>query len=519
MRKLKEIARLRHEAGRSYSEIAAAAGVARSTVQMALVRLAKAGLGWPWPEDVDEAALEASLYARPGQSEAWRATKAAEAKLPDFGKMRSELGRKGVTRRLLWQEYRSAHPEGLEYSQYCELYRRWAGTQDVVMRFEHAPGDKLFVDYAGLTVAITDRRTGATQPAQIFVATLGHSGYTYVEAATSQQAQQWLASHVRAFEFFGGVPQAVVLDNLKSGVIRAHRYDPDLNPAYQDLAAHYALAVLPARVMSPRDKATVENAVLVVERWILAPLRDRVFFSVGELNEAIAPLRRSLNEAPFQKREDSRAVVFERHERQSLRALPERPYQYGRWTKAKVHLDYHLEHDRRYYSVPHGLVGKTVDVRASDAALEIYYRGQRVAAHLRGTYKGQFTTDEAHRPPAHRHVIELNHERLLRQASAIGEATAAVIRAQAHRRVHRDQTLHSSMGILRLAKDHGAAALEAAGALAVRLESYSYRSIVNLLKHPPAGPGLPPAAAIHHANVRGAQYFAHSASSGDDGRC
>jgi transposase len=507
MRKLKEIARLRFEAKRSYNEIAAAAGVARSTVQLAVARMQANGLAWPWPESEDEASVEARLYGRAFTGDAWRATKAGAAPLPDFAAMRAELARKGVTRRLLWREYREREPQGLEYSQFCELYRRWSKTQDVVMRFEHAPGDKLFVDYAGQTIGITDRQTGVVSPAQVFVAALGHSAYTYAEAVATQQVGDWIASHVRTFEQLGGVPQAIVLDNLKAGVTRAHRYEPDVNPSYQDFAAHYGVAVLPARVMSPRDKATVESAVLVVERWVLAPLRDQVFFSIAEANAAIAPLLANLNRAPFQKREASRETIFCEHERATLRALPERPYQYGRWSKAKVHLDYHLEHERRYYSVPYALVGKTVDVRASDVAIEVYYRGERVAAHLRGLRKGQFTTDAAHRPEGHRRAIELNHERLLREAEAIGEATASVIRAQAHRRVHRDQTLRSSLGIVRLARDHGAARLEAACAQAVALQSFSYRSIVNLLASPPRA--IAPAAdpPIEHANVRGARYF------------
>lgn len=509
MRKLKEIARLKFEARRSYSEIAAAAGVSRSTVQLALSRMAAAGLSWPWPEGQDEADIEAQLYGRAFTGQAWQATCSGAAPLPDFAAMRTELARKGVTRRLLWREYREREPQGLEYSQFCELYRRWSKTQDVVMRFEHAPGDKLFVDYAGLTIPITDRHTGEVTPAQLFVAALGHSCYTYVEAAATQQAPDWIASHVRALEFFGGVPQAIVIDNLKSGVTRANRYEPDLNPSYQDFAAYYGVAILPTRVMSPRDKATVENAVLVAERWVLAPLRDRVFFSVAEANAAIAPLREALNRAPFQKREDSRQTIFQAYERATLRALPQWPYQYGRWSKAKVHLDYHIEHERRYYSVPHALVGKTVEVRASELAIEIYYRGKRVAAHLRGQRKGQFSTEDTHRPEGHRHAIELNHERRLRQAEAIGEATAAVIRAQAHRRVHRDQTLRSSMGILRLARDHGAAQLEAACTLAVTLKTFSYRSIVNLLKSPPRQ-STPASVPIEHGNVRGAAYFAQA---------
>lgn len=511
MRKLKEIARLKFEAKRSLNEISAAAGVARSTVQLAIARMQASGLGWPWPEGEDEARIEAKLYGRAFTGAAWQAAKTGSAPLPEFAAMRTELARKGVTRRLLWREYREREPQGLEYSQYCELYRRWSKTQDLVLRFEHAAGDKLFIDYAGLTIGITDRHSGRIEPAQMFVAALGHSAYTYAEAVATQQAPDWIASHVRTLEFLGGVPQALVIDNLRSGVTRAHRYDPDLNPAYQDFAAHYGVAILPARVMTPRDKATVENAVLVVERWIMAPLRDRVFFSVAEVNAAIRPLLDALNAAPFQKREDSRELVFRSHEQATLKPLPDRPYQYGRWGKAKVHLDYHVEHDRRYYSVPHALVGKTLDLRVSDVAIEIYYRGERVAAHLRGTRKGQFTTEAAHRPQAHRHAIELNHERLLRQAEAIGEATAAVIREQAHRRVHRDQTLRTSIGILRLARDHGTAELERACARAMELKSFSYRSIVNLLRSPPraAEPALEP---IMHPNVRGADYYADSAS-------
>jgi transposase len=376
-----------------------------------------------------------------------------------------------------------------------------------VMRFNHIAGDKLFVDYSGLTIAITDPKTGERSPAQVFVAALGHSAYTFAEASLSQQVPDWLASHVRSFEFIEGVPAAVVIDNLRSGVSRACRYDPDLNPAYQDLAAHYEVAILPARVMTPRDKATVEAAVQVVERQVLAPLRDRTFFSVAEANAAMRPLVAALNDRPFQKREDSRRIVFERTERAALRPLPERRYQYGRWGKAKVHLDYHIEHDRRFYSVPHGLVGKTLDVRVSDVAIEAYDRGVRVAAHLRGRYKGQFSTIEEHRPASHRHIAQLTHEHLLRQAAAIGESTVAVIRAQAGHRKHRDQTLRASMGILRLAKDHGAAELEAGCARAIAIGSFSYRSIVNLLRHPPR-PIEPVPEPIQHANVRGPAYYA-----------
>ena len=500
MRKIKEIARLRFAAGRTYTEIASAVGVARSTVQTTVSRLASAGLGWPWPRDLDEREVEARVYpVKPGP-------KQAALRLPDFAAMRGELSRKGVTRRQLWLEYRERETGGLEYSQFCTLYRQWRKHQDVVLRFEHTPGDKLFVDYAGLTMPVIDATSGEERVAQIFVAALGHSGYTYTEATWSQGAADWLASHVRTFEFIGGVPAAVVPDNLKSGVSRAHRYAPDINPAYQDLAVHYGVSVLPARVATPRDKARVESAVQVVERWILAPLRDRQFFSLAALNAAIRPLLAALNARAFQKREDSRQIVFETVERAALRPLPRLGYEYATWKKAKVHLDYHVELERRYYSVPHALVGKTVDLRIAARTVEVFHHGQRVAAHLKGTYKSQFTTEPAHRPPAHHAMIELNHERLLRRAEAIGEATAAVIRAQADRRKHRDETLRSSLGILRLAHDFSPEQLEVACQRALELKSVSYRAVVTLLKSaPPSTP--PPLTKVVHDNVRGAAYF------------
>lgn len=503
MRKLREIARLKFEAGRTLQEIAAAAGVARSTVQLTLQRMAAAGLTWPWPADLDEAAIDARLFAQPPRTPG--------TPMPDFAALRSELGRKGVTRRLLWQEYRERHPEGLAYSQFCELYRRWQQTQDLVLRQEISPGDKLFVDYAGMTMPVIDRLTGEIHAAQIFVATLGHSGYTYVEATATQSIPDWLGSHRRALEYFGGVPAAVVPDNLKSGVTRAHRYDPDINPSYQDLATHYGFAVLPARVATPRDKAAVESAVLVVERQVLAPLRDRECFSLAELNDAMRPLREALNARPFQKREDSRRIVFDSFERAALRPLPEHPYEHAVWRKAKVHLDYHVESERRYYSVPHTLVGKTVELRITERTVEILYRGQRVAAHLRGVRKGQFTTDHAHRPVGHQAVIELSHERLLQRAEAIGESTAAVIRGQVERRKHRDETLRASLGILRLAKDFSPDELETACRRALWHKTLSYSAILALLKAPaPQAPlPLPP---ITHDNLRGPGYYAEPTS-------
>lgn len=497
VRKIREVLRLRFEAGLSERQIAASLSVARSTVQECLRRVREAGLSWPLADALDDGALEARLYpVEPALP---------DFPLPDFAHIHAELARKGVTRRLLWQEYRTAHPDGCEYSAFCDHYRAWAAVQDAVLRRTHAAGDKLFVDYAGQTAKVVDSATGEILPAQIFVAVLGHSSYTYAEATWTQTAADWIGAHVRAFGFFGGSPAAIVPDNLKSGVTKPDRYDPDLNPAYQEFSRHYGLAILPARVRKPRDKASVESGVLLVERWILARLRDATFFSLAALNDAIRALVDELNQKPFQKREGSRASVFAA-EKIALRALPQAGYEYATWKKAKVHLDYHVEIERRYYSVPHALIGKSVDVRLTATGVEIFHRGQRVAVHLRSGVRGSFTTIAEHRPPRHQAVVELSHERLLRDAERVGPCTAAVIRQQMHGRVHPEQTLRRSLGILRLAKDFDPPRLEAACARALALGSTSYRTLRALIQAPVQSE-LPGLSIPAHDNLRGPSYY------------
>ena len=497
VRKIREVLRLRFEAELSERQIAASLSVARSTVQECLRRVREAGLSWPLADALDDGALEARLYpVEPA---------APDFPLPDFAHIHAELARKGVTRRLLWQEYRTAHPDGCEYSAFCDHYRAWAAVQDAVLRRTHAAGDKLFVDYAGQTAKVVDPATGEILPAQIFVAVLGHSSYTYAEATWTQTAADWIGAHVRAFGFFGGSPAAIVPDNLKPGVTKPDRYDPDINPAYQEFSRHYGLAILPARVRKPRDKASVESGVLLVERWILARLRDATFFSLAALNEAIRVLIAELNAKPFQKREGSRASVFAA-EKIALRALPQADYEYATWKKAKVHIDYHVEIERRYYSVPHALIGKTVDVRLTASGVEIFQRGQRVAVHLRSGIRGSFTTIPEHRPPRHQAVVELSHERLLRDAERIGPCTAAVIRQQVHGRVHPEQTLRRSLGILRLAKDFDPSRLEAACTRALALGSTSYRTLRALIQAPVQSE-LPGLSIPAHDNLRGPSYY------------
>ncbi|MDN5939296.1 MAG: IS21 family transposase [Salinisphaera sp.] len=497
MRKIREVLRLKAE-GVSDRQIAAAIGCARSTIQECMRRCHEAGVVWPLPAELDEATLYTRLYCRQ--------VPLSRTPAPDFATLHAELKRPGVTRMLLWQEYKTAQPDGWQYSEFCEQYRRWLGRQDAVLRQTHVPGEKLFVDYAGQTVPVTDRKTGLVRHAQIFVAVFGASNYTYAEATWTQALEDWLGSHVRALIAFGGVPAAIVPDNLKSGVTKPSRYEPELNPSYQDLAEHYGVAVLPARVRKPRDKAKVEGGVLIVERTILARLRNMTFFSLAELNHAIAALLTELNTRPFQQREGSRQSLFDAEERPALRPLPAHPYEFAIWKKAKVHLDYHVQVERAFYSVPYVLIGKAVDVRMTAHTVEIFHRHQLVATHRRNAERGRFATVAEHRPERHRAVIELSHEKLMQRAVAIGPATVEVLTQQVHHRRHPEEALRASLGILRLAKDFSPQALEAAAERAIQIGAFSYRALRTLIATPPTEPP-PPTPPLINPNVRGGDYF------------
>lgn len=497
MRKIREVLRLKAD-GFSDRQIAASIGSARSTVQECVRRCKAAGVSWPLPPELDEVALHAQLYRR--------SVPLPSRPAPDFAVLHGELKRPGVTRLLLWQEYKTQEPDGWQYSVFCDQYRRWLSRQELVLRQDHIPGNKLFVDYAGHTVPLTDPTTGTVREAQIFVAVLGSSNYTYAEATLTQQLPDWLGAHVRALQFFGGAPRAVVPDNLKSAITKARRYEPDTNPAYQEFAEHYGVAILPARVRRPRDKAKVETGVQVVERWILARLRNRKFFSLGEMNEAIAVLIEYLNTRPFKKMPGSRRTRFIEIEQSSLQPLPARHYEFGEWHPRKVHPDYHIELARAYYSVPYRLIGERVEARLTAQAVEIFHRGQLVAAHARATERSQRRTRRAHRPERHLAQIDNTLARLLARALAVGPATHAVIERQALHRKHPEETLRSAQGILRLARDYSSADLERACERALTLKAYSYRAVRALIDLPVSA-NAPVALDLPHENLRGPDYF------------
>ena len=507
MRKIREILRLRHESGLSARDIARSCSVGRTTVSEYLSRAAAAGLGWPLPPWLDDSRLEQLLFPPPPPPDLIRP-------LPDWVDLHLELRKKGVTLALLWEEYKAVHPEGYQYSQFCELYRRWRGKLSLWMRQEHKAGEKLFVDYAGQTMDVVNPLTGEVRDAQIFVAVLGASSYTFAEATWTQGLPDWIGSHIRAFSFFGGVPELLVPDNLKSGVHRPCRYEPIINSTYQEMAAHYGTAVLPARVKKPKDKAKVEAGVLLVERWILARLRKRTFFSLDELNQAIAELLEQINRRPFKKIQGSRRELFEKLDCPALKPLPLVSYQYAEWSKAKVNIDYHLEVERHYYSVPYQLVGKQLDIRITARTVECLLKGKRVASHRRSFKQGSHTTVAEHMPRAHREHLEWTPERLLNWTAKTGPATEELARVIMQSRAHPQQGFRSVLGIMRLAKTHGDHRLEAACRRALSINAKSFKSVQSILKNGldqrPSDSKKPESDPINHQNIRGAEYYAAS---------
>ena len=504
MRRIKELLRLA-AAGRSQREIAQVIGTARSTVSDYLKRAERAGLVWPLAAQWDDAALERALFPPPPS------LPAESRGLPDFATVHRELKRKSVTLFLLWEEYKAAHPDGFHYSWFCQHYRAFAKQVDLVMRQTHRAGETTFVDYAGQTVGIVERATGEVRQAQVFIAVLGASNYTFAEATWTQALPDWTASHQRAFRFFGGVTETIVPDNLKAGVIKPHRYEPDINPTYAEMAAHYGVAILPTRVAKPRDKAKVEVGVQVVERWILARLRNMTFFSLDELNRAIADLLPLLNERPFKKLPGSRRELFEHLDRPALQPLPAQRYVFAVWKKARVNIDYHIEFERHYYSVPYQLVKVQVEARVTAQTVEIFHRGKRVASHRRSRHPGRHTTVTAHMPRPHREYAEWTPRRLVAWANKTGPATGELIEQILTHRRHPQQGFRSCLGILRLGKRYGEDRLEAACRRALHIGSARFKSIESILKHGLDREPLPkpksPARPIDHDNVRGPKYY------------
>jgi len=503
MRQIRNVLKLHYEKQLSQRQVARACDIGNGTVAECLRRAREVGLGWPLPENLNDESLEQLLYP-PAAAERDRTR-------PDCAWIHRELSRPGVTLQLLWVEYRQDHSSGYGYSRFCELYQRYRKKLHPIMRQVHRAGEKTFLDFSGKKPSIVDPKTGEIREVELFVGVLGASHYFYAEATPSQELHHWIAAHLRMFAYFGGVSALLVPDNLKSAVTDARRYEPGVNRTYEEMAQHYGAAVVPARPYKPRDKAKVEACVLIAQRWILAALRNRTFFSLAELNEAIWELLPVLNARPLQKLGVSRRELFEQIDRPALRPLPDRPYEIGTWMRCRVNLDYHIEVEKNYYSVPHELLHEQVEARVTDSIVEIFRKNVRVASHRRLTGKWGHSTQPAHMPRSHREHAEWNPSRILQWAEKSGLSTAQLVSHLLESRLHPEQAYRSCRGLLRLGEHYGKKRLEAACTMALRLQSHSYKTVQNILSSgmdrcPPEAPDTT-TALPEHANIRGASYY------------
>lgn len=506
MIKVKQLLRLHFEAELSQHQIAQSLKLSVGVVNKYLKRAKKAGVTWPLSaEFADEAVLYRRLTVKVG-----RPTVTASL---NFAQLHLELKRKGMTLQLLWEEYRQTTAQPVSYSHYCLQYRQWRTQQPQSMRQSHQAGDKVFVDYAGQTVAVIDPDTGEIRSAQIFVGVLGASNYTYAEATWTQQLPDWIGSHQRMFDYFAGVPALVVPDNLKAGVHKACRYEPDLNPTYAQFIEHYGTAVLPARPYKPKDKAKVEVGVQIVERWILARLRHQSFVGLAALNQALRALLTGLNQKAFKRLPGSRQQLFESVDKPALRPLPGTRYTYKTYKRARVNIDYHVELEGHYYSVPHTHCKKQIELWYTSTLVECFYQGVCLAQHLRSSRKGAHTTLPAHMPKAHRKHLQWTPGRFMNWASDIGPWTLKWVNYLLESRPHPEQGYRSCLGLLSLAKRYGKPRLEKACEQGWYLGARTRKSVQSILQHnldqqpteraAQHSDSLP----AHHENVRGPHYY------------
>ena len=505
MKDIRSILRLTHESGLSVREVSERLGLSKSTVSTYLLRAREAGLdGWPMPEGCgDDAALERRLFRQMGRPP-------RDTTEPDWQLISREMKRKSVTLLLLWQEYREAHPDGFGYTWFCDKFGVHEKRANPAYRHRHSAGAEMQTDYAGQTIPLIDPDTGEVHAAQLFVAVLGASSYTFAVASLHQQLPDWIDGQVRALEYFGGTPGSIVCDNLKAGVAKALWFEPTLTATFAAMAEHYDTTVLPTRPAKPRDKGKVEGAVLIVERWIIARLRNQQFFDLGVLNAEIAKLLEMLNGKIMRHVGRSRREMFEEIERATLRPLPVERFEYAEWKTAKVHPDYHVAVDCNFYSVPHGLIGKKVDVRLTQRVVEIFHDHKRVASHMRSSQRGFYITVNAHMPKAHQRYADRTPASLIERAARMGTNVQILVDRMMSDRRHPEQGYRSAMGILSLGRGYGPARLDAACDRALAIEAITYASVLSILKSgldqasPVTEPNRPTPS---HGNIRGAVYY------------
>jgi transposase len=505
MRKIREVLRLTHELRLSVRQVSNATGVGKTAVGEFVARAKVIGITWPIPQEINDAELERRLFTPAGFHHG------PTRPLPDWAKVHEELKRRGVTLMILWEEFRAEAPDGHGYARFCQIYGEWKKHLSPTMRQTYVAGDKLFVDWAGDTVPIIDPMTGEVHAAHLFVAVLGASSYTSAEARWTETLPDWIGAHVNTFDFLGGVMKAAVPDNLKTGITKPSRYEPGINRTYQELADHYGFVVLPARVRKPKDKAKVENAVRIVTRYLLGRLRNRRFFSLDELNDAVRDCVTIINAKVMKRLNKSRNELFASLDRPALKALPAERYSYGEWKRCTVAPDYHVEVDEHYYSVPFRLLRESIDARYTVKTVELFHKGERVASHVRSRLAHKHTTLPEHMPSSHRRYAEWSPARMLRRAGDIGPATVALFEAIMKAKPHPEQGFRSCLGIIGFIKGYGPERIEAAAKRCNDIGATSYGSIKSILEKgldkayaPSKTPDTKP---IHHANIRGRGYY------------
>lgn len=505
MRNIREVLRLRLGAGLKYRQISQSTKVSMGSLKTLLSRAEQLGLSWPLPDDLDDVRLARLFYPSSDTRVSSRYVK------PDWAEVHQELKRKGITKQLLWEEYTAVHPNRCySYSQYCDRYRHWLKKQKRSMRQSHKAGEKCFVDYCGQTVPVIDSATGEIRHAQVFVGTLGASNYTYAEATYGQTLPEWLASHSRMLEYFGGCPELIIPDNLKSGVHKACRYDPDLNPSYQQWAEHYQVAVIPTRPYKPQDKAKVEVAVQVVERWILARLRKQSFFSLAELNRCIASLLVELNQKPFKQLPGNRQQAFKQLDKPALKPLPSKAYSYVDIKTVKVNIDYHVQYQQHHYSVPHQYVGEYLQLHASEHLISLFFNGQLIASHPRAHRPGT-TTLPAHMPTRHQKHQQWTPGRLKNWAKDMGSSVLAWVDHQLTAKDHPEQAYRVCLGLLNLSREYPPERLNKACGIANTQKLYRLKQVKSILQSNrdqlPDQPDIDIQLPQDHENIRGSKDY------------
>jgi transposase/predicted transcriptional regulator len=507
MKKIREIIRFKETSDMSDRKIARALNISRPVVAQYIKDFNASGLTYEETKDMPDSRFLA-LFEKQRNKRC--------SKYEDISKLFpyfvTELKKTGVTLMILWNEYQKKHPDCYSYSQFCYHFQVWRNASRVTMHIEHKAGDKMFVDYAGDKLVIVDRKAGKERSVEVFVAILGASQLTYAEASFSQKSEDWIRSNERAFIYCGGVTQAIVPDNLKSGVTCSNRYEPGINVMFDDFAGHYQTVILPARVRRPQDKALVENAVNLVYQRIYAPLRNRIFYSLKELNEAIWDLLEQHNNTPFQRLKTSRREIFDNIEKQVLKPLPKERYAIKQCKELTVQFNYHVElrEDRHYYSVPWQLKGKRVRVVYDDRNVAIYYDNVRIIQYKRDRSPNGYTTLHIHMPPHHRFYAQWSPERFIRWAQSIGDDVAEMIQVVLKSREHPEQAFKICMGILNLVKEHGPDRLNKACARALGFGFYSYKRIKNILDRGLEEEPLTESRELpvsSHENIRGRQYY------------